>query len=87
MAAKKQPFFLYWAPDATHEPVYASHMFRGKSKRGVYGDALMEIDYAIGKLLDKLRQLGLDDNTFTFFSSDNGAATYANTLGWSVDWL
>ena len=41
----------------------------------------MEIDYGVGKILDKLKQLHLDDNTFVFFSSDNGAATYAFTEG------
>ena len=41
----------------------------------------MEIDYGVGKILDKLKQLHLDDNTFMFFSSDNGAATYAFTEG------
>ena len=46
-----------------------------------YGDAVMEIDYGVGKILDKLKQLHLDDNTFMFFSSDNGAATYAFTEG------
>ena len=41
----------------------------------------MELDYAIGQILLKVRQLGLDNDTFTFFSSDNGAATYAFTAG------
>ena len=46
-----------------------------------YGDAAMEIDDGVGQILDRLKQLKLDDNTFVFFSSDNGAATYAFTEG------
>lgn len=82
-ASKKQPFLLYWTPDATHTPLYASAKFRGKSKRGLYGDAVMELDYGVGSILNKLKQLKIDGNTFVFFSSDNGAATYAFTEGGS----
>ncbi|XP_015239813.1 PREDICTED: N-acetylgalactosamine-6-sulfatase [Cyprinodon variegatus] len=70
----KQPFFLYWAPDATHAPVYASKSFLGKSQRGRYGDAVMELDYSVGQILSLLHGLGIEKNTFVFFTSDNGAA-------------
>uniref|UniRef100_A0A3B5ATL9 N-acetylgalactosamine-6-sulfatase n=1 Tax=Stegastes partitus TaxID=144197 RepID=A0A3B5ATL9_9TELE len=69
-----RPFFLYWAPDATHAPVYASKRFLGKSQRGRYGDAVMELDYSVGQILSWLRSLGIENNTFVFFTSDNGAA-------------
>lgn len=46
-----------------------------------YGDAVMELDSGVGLIMDKLRTLGIDNNTFVFFSSDNGAATYAFTEG------
>ncbi|XP_034436973.1 N-acetylgalactosamine-6-sulfatase [Hippoglossus hippoglossus] len=69
-----QPFFLYWTPDATHAPVYASRPFLGKSQRGLYGDAVMELDYSVGQILSQLQTLGIDNNTFVFFTSDNGAA-------------
>jgi len=46
-----------------------------------YGDAVMELDAGVGEILNKLRQLKIDRNTFVFFSSDNGAATYAFTEG------
>lgn len=39
-----------------------------------YGDAVMELDYSVGKILSLLRSLGIDNNTFVFFTSDNGAA-------------
>uniref|UniRef100_A0A3P9HYJ7 N-acetylgalactosamine-6-sulfatase n=1 Tax=Oryzias latipes TaxID=8090 RepID=A0A3P9HYJ7_ORYLA len=73
-AGAKRPFFLYWAADATHSPVYASKPFLGKSQRGRYGDAVMELDYSVGRILTKLQRLGIDNNTFVFFTSDNGAA-------------
>lgn len=41
----------------------------------------MELDYGVGSILNKLKQLKIDGNTFVFFSSDNGAATYAFTEG------
>ena len=46
-----------------------------------YGDAVRELDYGVGTILNKLRQLGQHENTFVFFSSDNGAATYAKARG------
>lgn len=73
-ATAQRPFFLYWAPDATHAPVYASKHFLGKSQRGRYGDAVMELDYSIGQILERLVSLGIHNNTFVFFTSDNGAA-------------
>uniref|UniRef100_A0A8D2MQF1 N-acetylgalactosamine-6-sulfatase n=1 Tax=Zonotrichia albicollis TaxID=44394 RepID=A0A8D2MQF1_ZONAL len=72
--ASQQPFFLYWAIDATHAPVYASKQFLGTSQRGLYGDAVREIDDSVGKILKHLQQLGISENTFVFFTSDNGAA-------------
>lgn len=75
------PFFLYWTPDATHKPVYASKPFLGRSQRGLYGDAVMELDSGVGKILEKLKDLKIDNNTFVFFLSDNGAATYAKSNG------
>lgn len=41
----------------------------------------MELDYGVGQILGKLKQLGIEENTFAFFSSDNGAATYAHEEG------
>lgn len=79
----QKPFFLYWAPDATHAPVYASKNFRGKSQRGKYGDAVMELDYSVGQILSLLKSLGVDNNTFVFFTSDNGAALVSGVEGGS----
>lgn len=46
-----------------------------------YGDAVMELDSGVGRILQKLVDLKIDNNTFVFFSSDNGAALYAKTNG------
>ncbi|XP_055268923.1 N-acetylgalactosamine-6-sulfatase isoform X2 [Moschus berezovskii] len=72
--AAHRPFFLYWAVDATHAPVYASKPFLGTSQRGRYGDAVRELDDSVGRILRLLRDLGIAENTFVFFTSDNGAA-------------
>ena len=53
---EESPFFLYWAPDSTHAPAYSSKKFAGKSSRySAYGDAVMELDWAVGQILDTVR--------------------------------
>nr|MBA3480652.1 sulfatase [Pirellulales bacterium] len=70
--SKDKPFFLYLAHTMPHIPLAASPEFRGKSKRGLYGDAVSEVDWSVGQLMATLRELGLDKNTLVLFSSDNG---------------
>lgn len=72
-ANSKRPFFLYLAHTMPHKPLAASPKFQGKSKAGLYGDTLAELDWSIGQVLKTLRDLGLDKNTLVLFSSDNGA--------------
>ena len=67
-----KPFFIYLTPNMPHTPLAASEQFRGKSKRGLYGDAVEEVDWNVGRLLDFLKQQGLEDNTLIVFTSDNG---------------
>jgi len=69
---KDNPFFLYLAHNLPHVPLYASSDFIGKSKRGLYGDVLQEIDDGVGKILHALKETGLDENTLVVFTSDNG---------------
>ena len=69
---KDQPFFLYLAHAMPHEPMHASDDFRGSSKAGLYGDAVQELDWSVGQVLDTLDELGLTDKTLVIFSSDNG---------------
>jgi arylsulfatase A len=71
-ANKDQPFFLYLAHAMPHEPIHASDAFRGRSAGGLYGDAVEELDWSVGQVLDAVDQLGLADKTLVMFTSDNG---------------
>ena len=55
-----------------HSVVDASPAFKGKSKGGLYGDVIEELDYHAGRLLDAIDELGLRDNTLVIFTTDNG---------------
>jgi arylsulfatase len=67
-----RPFFLYLAHNMMHVPVYRSKEFEGISGQGVYGDAVLEIDWSVGQVVKALKDNGLLDNTLIIFSSDNG---------------
>jgi uncharacterized sulfatase len=67
-----EPFFLYFAHTFPHIPLHASENFRGKSRAGLYGDAVEELDWSVGQLLEKLKQMGIDNDTLVIFTSDNG---------------
>ncbi len=66
------PFFLYFAHTFPHVPLFASKDFKDKSPRGLYGDVVEELDWSVGKILDTLRNLKLDERTLVLFTSDNG---------------
>ncbi|MEH6584270.1 MAG: sulfatase-like hydrolase/transferase [Halioglobus sp.] len=68
----EQPFFLYLAHSMPHVPLYVSPEFEGSSELGLYGDVVQELDWSTGQVVDKLRELGLLENTLVIFSSDNG---------------
>jgi arylsulfatase len=55
-----------------HVPINASKEFRGKSKQGLYADVIQEIDYSVGRIMQTLKEEGLDKNTLVIFTSDNG---------------
>ena len=67
-----RPFFLYLPHTMPHVPLFVSEKFKGKSKRGVYGDVIEEIDWSVGEILKTLKELDLDEKTLVFFTSDNG---------------
>lgn len=69
---RDKPFFLYLAHTMPHTKLGASEKFRGKSKGGLYGDVIEEIDWNVGRVLETVRGLGLADNTYVLFTSDNG---------------
>lgn len=69
---KDRPFFLYLAHSMVHVPLYVSAKFKGKSKAGLFGDVMMEVDWSVGEILKTLKEEGLEENTLVLFSSDNG---------------
>lgn len=71
-AQRDKPFFLYVSHAMPHIPFDASPRFKGRSARGLYGDAVEELDDSTGQILDKLRTLVLAEKTLVFFTSDNG---------------
>lgn len=66
------PFFLYLPHTMLHNPLGASNEFLGRSNWGLYGDAIEELDYHVGRIFDSLEKLGIDDNTVVIYASDNG---------------
>ncbi len=69
---KDHPFFVYMTPAMPHIPLFASEAFKGKSKAGLYGDTIEEIDWAVGQIFQCLEKTGLAENTLVVFTSDNG---------------
>ncbi len=69
---KNKPFFLYLPHSMPHVPINASAKFKGKSKQGLYGDMMMEVDWSVGEIMNTLKANGLDRNTLVIFTSDNG---------------
>jgi arylsulfatase len=76
------PFLLYVPHSMPHVPVNASDKFLGKSKQGLYGDVMMEIDWSVGEILKALKENGISDNTLVIFTTDNGPwLNYGNHAG------
>lgn len=69
---KHQPFFLYYPAHDIHVPRLPNKRFQGKTTMGPRGDAIVELDWCVGRLLDTLKKNGLSENTLIILSSDNG---------------
>ncbi len=67
-----QPFFLYYAPVAVHNPVTPSNQTKDTSRAGPYGDWIHELDRSVGAVLAVLDEKGLTNDTLVLFTSDNG---------------
>ena len=78
---KEEPFLLVLAHSMMHVPIYVSDAFRGKSGEGIYGDAVLEVDWSVGEIMAALRRNELDDNTIVVFTSDNGPWLQEGPLG------
>jgi len=79
------PFFLYFTPVAVHNPITPDKDLAGKSKAGLYGDWIHELDRSVGRILDTLDQQGLAKNTLVIFTSDNGGVTASGRVGTPQD--
>lgn len=78
----KKPFFLYLAHSMPHVPLAVSDKFKGKSKQGLYGDVMMELDWSVAEVLKSVREAGIEENTLIVLTSDNGPwANYGNHAG------
>jgi arylsulfatase A len=71
-ANQKRPFFLYFPHTAVHTPIHPGKAFQGRSENGRFGDWVEEVDWSVGRVLDTLRELKLEENTLVVFTSDNG---------------
>ncbi len=70
--AKDEPFFLYLPHTMLHDPLGVSPEFEGSSEWGLYGDAIQEMDFHVGRIVDALERLEIDDETLIMYVSDNG---------------
>ncbi len=79
---RDKPFFLYVPHSMPHVPLGVSSKYKGKSAQGMYGDVIMEIDWSVGRILDALKENGLEDHTLVVYASDNGPwKNYGNHAG------
>ncbi len=84
---KHESFFLYMPHTFPHTPLFASQDSAGKSSRGLYGDVVADLDASVGRILQTLRDEHLDEQTFVFFTSDNGPWLIMDLQGGSAGLL
>lgn len=68
----ERPFLLFFSFLQVHTGLFASPLFRGKSQHGLYGDAVMEVDWSVGQIMQTLERLNLKENTLVYMTSDQG---------------
>ena len=81
-----KPFFLYYPITQIHFPTLAHPDFAGKTGAGDIGDAMADVDYNVGLVLDALKRLGIERNTIVFWCTDNGAEGRRPWRGSSGPW-
>ncbi len=69
---KERPFFLFFSTHDIHVPRVPHARFVGKTSMGPRGDAIVQLDWCVGELLDEIDALGLTKDTLVIFTSDNG---------------
>jgi arylsulfatase A-like enzyme len=73
---KDGPFFMFYAVHENHVPRIPHPRFRGSTSLGVRGDAVVQMDWGIGRIMETLEELGLTEDTLIIFSSDNGPVLF-----------
>ena len=76
-----RPFFAVLSTQIAHAPVLPAEEFNGATEGGPRGDFVFELDALVGRMLDLVEELGIDDETLVLFNADNGAETL------HVDWM
>lgn len=84
---KETPFFLYYSTHDIHVPRMPNAQFAGKSGMGPRGDAILEVDWAVGEIMKKLQNLGLTEKTIVIFTSDNGPVVDDGYIDQAVELL
>lgn len=69
---KDEPFFLFFSSHDLHVPRIVHERFQGKTKLGPRADAIVQLDWCVGQIMETLDRLDLADNTLVLFTSDNG---------------
>lgn len=75
---KEEPFFIYFPMPAPHTPILPAKTFQGKSNTNEYGDFILHCDDVVGRIVTKLKNLGLYENTLIVYTSDNGCSPSAD---------
>ncbi|XP_048091111.1 steryl-sulfatase isoform X1 [Alosa alosa] len=68
----ERPFLLFLSFLQVHTALFASSQFQGRSSHGLYGDAVMEVDWSVGEVLRALDRLRLAEQTLVYLTSDQG---------------
>jgi arylsulfatase A-like enzyme len=76
-AKSDKPFFLWWNSTRMHIHTHLKPESQGKTGLGIYPDGMVEHDVMVGQILDKLKELGLEENTIVMYSTDNGAEEFS----------
>ena len=84
-AKSGKPFFLYYGTHDPHVPHMPAPRFRGKSDAGIRGDAIVQLDWIIGRVADSLEKAGVAQNTLLLITSDNGPILFDGYFDGSVE--
>lgn len=74
----EEPFFIYFPMPAPHTPILPAAEFQGKSGTNEYGDFVLHCDHVVGKIVEKLKETGIYDDTILIYTSDNGCSPEAD---------